>query len=431
MNHQMPKTTSSLSIWLRFIEQRHSYKIKLGLNQIQHIAKKLDLLKPAKKSIFTVGGTNGKGTTCRAIETVLLAAGYSTGVYSSPHLLRYTERVRIQGKELEETAYPAAFAAIEKACGETQLSWFEFNTLSALYLFKQNLLDVVILEVGMGGRLDATNMVDSDVAVITSIALDHTEFLGKDRKSIGREKAGIFRANKPAVVGDSDLPQIIVDEANKISARLLIRDYNWTFFKKNKSWTFRDDQGIIEHLQLPKIPIENAATALAALRASTLKIDTNIILSSLHTASLPGRFQTIALNPQVILDVAHNPHAAAYLSLRLAEQRLAKGNLHIYAVIGMLCDKDIAGTIANLKPQIDFWYCASLKGHRGTRVDHLTQYLSSNTYYAFNNVCDAWQAAMHDAKPDDIVLVCGSFQTVAKVIKAIQNTYGPEVLSIH
>ncbi|WWO99115.1 MAG: bifunctional tetrahydrofolate synthase/dihydrofolate synthase [Candidatus Dasytiphilus stammeri] len=431
MNHQMPQTTSSLSIWLSFIEQRHSSKIKLGLNHIKPLAKKLDLIKPAKKSIFTVGGTNGKGTTCRAIETVLLAAGYSTGVYSSPHLLRYTERVRIQGKELDETAYPAAFAAIENACSEISLSWFEFNTLSALYLFKQHLLDVVILEVGMGGRLDATNLVDSDVAIITSIALDHTEFLGKDRESIGREKAGIFRANKPAVVGDSDLLPLLVDEANKINARLLIRDYNWTFFKKNKSWNFCDEKGIIEHLQLPKIPIENAATALAALRASTLKIDTNIILSSLHTAFLPGRFQTIALNPQVILDVAHNPHAAAYLSLRLAEQRLAKVNLHIYAVIGMLCDKDIAGTIASLKPQIDFWYCASLKGPRGTPVDHLTQYLSSNTYYAFNNVSGAWQAAMQDAKPDDIVVVCGSFKTVAKVIKAIKNTYGPQVLSIH
>ncbi|WWP01284.1 MAG: bifunctional tetrahydrofolate synthase/dihydrofolate synthase [Candidatus Dasytiphilus stammeri] len=430
-NHQIPKTTSSLSIWLRFIEQRYSSKVKRELKHIQHLAQKLDLLKPAK-SIFTVGGTNGKGTTCRAIETVLLAAGYSTGVYSSPHLLRYTERVRIQGKELEETAYPAVFATIEKACGETPLSWFEFNTLSALYLFKQNLLDVVILEVGLGGRLDATNIVDSDVAVITSIALDHTEFLGKDRDSIGREKAGIFRHNKPAIVGDPDMPQVIADEAKNLDAPLFRRDYNWTFFQKNTSWTFCDDQGIINNLQLPKIPIENAATALAALRASKLEIDKNIILNYLHTAFLPGRFQTIALNPQVIIDVAHNPHAAAYLSLRLAEQRLAKGKIkiHIYAVIGMLCDKDIAGTLASLKPQIDFWYCTSLKGPRGTRVDHLTQYLSSYNYYAFNNVCSAWQAAMHDAKPEDIVLVCGSFKTVAKVIKAIKNTYGPEILSI-
>ena len=197
----IPQATSPLATWLSYLEHLHSKTIDLGLARVSEVAGQMDIVKPAP-FVFTVAGTNGKGTTCRTLETVLMAAGYKVGVYSSPHLVRYTERVRIQGAELPEAAHTASFAEIEAARGDISLTYFEYGTLSALWLFKQAQLDVVILEVGLGGRLDATNIVDADVAVVTSIALDHTDWLGPDRESIGREKAGIFRAGKPAVVGE-------------------------------------------------------------------------------------------------------------------------------------------------------------------------------------------------------------------------------------
>ena len=203
-NLHLPQATSPLATWLHYLEHLHSQAIELGLDRIRDVAQRLDLLQPAP-FIFTVAGTNGKGTTCRALEAVLMAAGFRVGVFSSPHLVRYTERVRVQGEELAESAHTASFAAIEAGRGTTSLTYFEFGTLSALMLFKQAALDVVILEVGLGGRLDATNIVDADVAVVTSIALDHTDWLGNDRESIGREKAGIFRQGKPAVVGEPDI----------------------------------------------------------------------------------------------------------------------------------------------------------------------------------------------------------------------------------
>lgn len=202
-NKSIPQATSPLAAWLSYLENLHSKTIDMGLERVSQVAARLDVLKPAP-FVFTVAGTNGKGTTCRTLESVLMAAGYKVGVYSSPHLVRYTERVRVQNTELAESAHTASFAAIEAARGDTSLTYFEYGTLSALWLFKQAQLDVVILEVGLGGRLDATNMVDADVAVVTSIALDHTDWLGPDRESIGREKAGIFRANKPAVVGERE-----------------------------------------------------------------------------------------------------------------------------------------------------------------------------------------------------------------------------------
>lgn len=232
-NNQIPQATSPLAAWLYYLERLHSQPIELGLERVKQVAERLDLLKPAPK-VFTVAGTNGKGTTCCTLESILLAAGLRVGVYSSPHLLRYTERVRIQGQELPEAEHSHSFAKIEAGRKDISLTYFEFGTLSALQLFKQAKLDVVILEVGLGGRLDATNIVDSDVAAITSIAIDHTDWLGFDRESIGREKAGVFRAGKPAVVGEPDMPQSIADVAAKLGAHLYQRDIAWQFSQQRK-----------------------------------------------------------------------------------------------------------------------------------------------------------------------------------------------------
>ncbi|MBZ3798738.1 bifunctional tetrahydrofolate synthase/dihydrofolate synthase [Leclercia adecarboxylata] len=409
-NITLPQATSPLAAWLSYLENLHSKAIDMGLERVSQVAARLDVLKPAP-FVFTVAGTNGKGTTCRTLESMLMAAGYKVGVYSSPHLVRYTERVRVQNAELAESAHTAAFAEIEAARGDISLTYFEYGTLSALWLFKQAQLDVVILEVGLGGRLDATNIVDPDVAVVTSIALDHTDWLGPDRESIGREKAGIFRAGKPAIVGEPDMPHTIADVAQEKGALLQRRDVDWRYSVTESGWRFEDAKGALEYLPLPQVPQPNAATALAALRASGLTVNEQAIRDGIQQAILAGRFQIVSESPRLILDVAHNPHAAAYLAGRL--KSLPKTG-RVLAVIGMLHDKDIGGTLACMESVVDSWYCAPLEGPRGATAEQLMQHLGQGQTFA--SVELAWRAAMADARPEDTVLVCGSFHTVAHVM---------------
>lgn len=407
----IPQATSPLATWLSYLENLHSKTIDMGLERVSRVAAALGVKKPAP-FVFTVAGTNGKGTTCRTLEAVLMAAGYKVGVYSSPHLVRYTERVRVQGEELPESRHTASFAQIEAARGETSLTYFEYGTLSALWLFKQAQLDVVILEVGLGGRLDATNLVDADVAVITSIALDHVDWLGPDRESIGREKAGVFRAGKPAVVGEPDMPHTIAEVAAEKGALLLRIGADWRYEAGEQGWRFADAQGVLENLPLPQVPQPNAATAVAALRASGLTVSEAALREGIARATLPGRFQIVSESPRVILDVAHNPHAAAYLASRLGQ--LPKRG-RVLAVIGMLHDKDIAGTLACLEPMVDSWYCAPLEGPRGASAEQLKAHLGAGEVFA--SVAGAWHAAMAQAQESDTVLVCGSFHTVAQVME--------------
>ncbi|POU71312.1 bifunctional tetrahydrofolate synthase/dihydrofolate synthase [Leclercia sp. LSNIH6] len=409
-NTTLPQATSPLAAWLSYLENLHSKAIDMGLERVSQVAARLDVLKPAP-FVFTVAGTNGKGTTCRTLEAMLMAAGYKVGVYSSPHLVRYTERVRVQNTELAESAHTASFAEIEAARGDISLTYFEYGTLSALWLFKQAQLDVVILEVGLGGRLDATNIVDPDVAVITSIALDHTDWLGPDRESIGREKAGIFRPGKPAIVGEPDMPHTIADVAQEKGALLQRRDVDWRYSVTESGWRFEDAAGALDNLPLPQVPQPNAATALAALRASGLVVSEQAMRDGIQHAILPGRFQIVSESPRLILDVAHNPHAAAYLAGRL--KSLPKTG-RVLAVIGMLHDKDIGGTLACMESVVDSWYCAPLEGPRGATAEQLMAHLGAGQ--RFDSVAQAWRAAMADARPEDTVLVCGSFHTVAHVM---------------
>ncbi|KHT00979.1 bifunctional folylpolyglutamate synthase/ dihydrofolate synthase [Pectobacterium brasiliense] len=412
---QIPQATSPLVTWLHYLEHLHAQAIDLGLERVKQVAEHLQLLQPAA-TIFTVAGTNGKGTTCCTLESILLAAGLRVGVYSSPHLVRYTERVRIQGKELPEALHTQAFADIEAGRGAVSLTYFEFGTLSALQLFKQANLDVVILEVGLGGRLDATNIVDADVSVVTSIAIDHTDWLGNDRESIGREKAGIFRQGRPAVVGEPDMPGTIADVAAEKGAQLRRRGRDWEYSMQRETWSWQDKQRELSRLPLPNVPLANAATALAALHYSSLNVSEEAIRQGLQHAALPGRFQTVQASPRLILDVAHNPHAAAYLANRLAE--LPKTG-KVRAVVGMLSDKDIAGTLAHLTPLVDAWYCAPLEGPRGATAQQIAEHLTRSQ--SFSDVVAAWQQAMSEATEQDIVIVCGSFHTVAHVMEALDE----------
>ncbi|WP_434996763.1 bifunctional tetrahydrofolate synthase/dihydrofolate synthase [Pectobacterium brasiliense] len=412
---QTPQATSPLVTWLHYLEHLHAQAIDLGLERVKQVAEHLQLLQPAP-TVFTVAGTNGKGTTCCTLESILLAAGLRVGVYSSPHLVRYTERVRIQGKELPEALHMQAFADIEAGRGAVSLTYFEFGTLSALQLFKQANLDVVILEVGLGGRLDATNIVDADVSVVTSIAIDHTDWLGNDRESIGREKAGIFRQGRPAVVGEPDMPGTIAAVAAEKGAQLRRRGRDWEYSMQRETWSWQDKQRELSRLPLPNVPLANAATALAALHYSSLNVSEEAIRQGLQHAALPGRFQTVQASPRLILDVAHNPHAAAYLANRLAE--LPKTG-KVRAVVGMLSDKDIAGTLAHLTPLVDAWYCAPLEGPRGATAQQIAEHLTRSQ--SFSDVVTAWKQAMSEATEQDIVIVCGSFHTVAHVMEALDE----------
>ncbi|MBN3043184.1 bifunctional tetrahydrofolate synthase/dihydrofolate synthase [Pectobacterium brasiliense] len=412
---QTPQATSPLVTWLHYLEHLHAQAIDLGLERVKQVAEHLQLLQPAP-TVFTVAGTNGKGTTCCTLESILLAAGLRVGVYSSPHLVRYTERVRIQGKELPEALHTQAFADIEAGRGAVSLTYFEFGTLSALQLFKQANLDVVILEVGLGGRLDATNIVDADVSVVTSIAIDHTDWLGNDRESIGREKAGIFRQGRPAVVGEPDMPGTIAAVAAEKGAQLRRRGRDWEYSMQRETWSWQDKQRELSRLPLPNVPLANAATALAALHYSSLNVSEEAIRQGLQHAALPGRFQTVQASPRLILDVAHNPHAAAYLANRLAElPKIGK----VRAVVGMLSDKDIAGTLAHLTPLVDAWYCAPLEGPRGATAQQIAEHLTRSQ--SFSDVVTAWKQAMSEATEQDIVIVCGSFHTVAHVMEALDE----------
>ncbi|UUF66364.1 bifunctional tetrahydrofolate synthase/dihydrofolate synthase [Escherichia coli] len=408
-----PQAASPLASWLSYLENLHSKTIDLGLERVSQVAARLGVLKPAP-FVFTVAGTNGKGTTCRTLESILMAAGYKVGVYSSPHLVRYTERVRVQGQELPESAHTASFAEIESARGDISLTYFEYGTLSALWLFKQAQLDVVILEVGLGGRLDATNIVDADVGCSNQHCAGSYRLAGtRSRKYWSRESRHL-RSAKPAIVGEPEMPSTIADVAQEKGALLQRRGVEWNYSVTDHDWAFSDAHGTLENLPLPLVPQPNAATALAALRASGLEVSENAIRDGIASAILPGRFQIVSESPRVIFDVAHNPHAAEYLTGRM--KALPK-NGRVLAVIGMLHDKDIAGTLAWLKSVVDDWYCAPLEGPRGATAEQLLEHLGNGK--SFDSVAQAWDAAMADAKAEDTVLVCGSFHTVAHVMEVI------------
>lgn len=417
-----PNQTSSLATWLAYIEQLYPKTIDLGLERVATVAKKCALTKPAK-FVFLVAGTNGKGTTCRALEMILIEAGYKVGVYSSPHILCYTERVRIQNQELSKQEHVASLAFIENERDNHPLTYFEFCTLSAFNLFRTHHVDVAVIEVGLGGRLDATNIVDPDVSVITSIGLDHISWLGDTRELIGFEKAGILREHQLAVVGDPDMPQSIKDVAEKLACQKVFcspnEDAIWRYEAHEEDWDFYYKEEQLSQLIYPKIPVQNAATALAALMCSDLTVSENHIRTGFAKTSLWGRLQTIQDNPQVILDVAHNAHAANYLSSQL--KRLRKGKKCVRAVVGMLADKDIQQTFANMHNDIDVWYVASLNSARGAKKETLMQYLHNQRAFAFDDIVFAFEQALKDADKDDLIIVFGSFVTVGAILEHIQD----------
>ncbi|WAI11929.1 MAG: bifunctional tetrahydrofolate synthase/dihydrofolate synthase [Buchnera aphidicola (Macrosiphum albifrons)] len=401
----------SLSMWLKYLEKSDK-KIIYDLLELKSLAKKLDVL-DSKAFIFTVAGTNGKGTTCAMLERLLLNSGYQVGLYTSPHLIKFIERVRVNGLFLNEEEHISAFQNIESERNGMLLTYFEFITLAALILFKRYSLDILILEVGLGGRLDATNIVDSDISIITNIGIDHTSLLGIDRVSIAREKSGIFRKNKISVIGEINIPESMYQIAKEKKTILKKINIDWSWEKKNCYWNFFHSDIKLYNLPMTQIPLSNTAIALAALYYSGIEIDQKIIRESISNVQLLGRFQIISTHPYIIIDVAHNPDAAFYLSKKINAINI-KGK--IYAVVGILNDKDILGIINPLKSKIHYWFAAPLKTMRTATKKQLKDIFPVYNTSVLNDINEAYKKAFILAKKQDAIIVFGSFLTVAEFL---------------
>jgi len=407
-------SVGSLPDWLAYIERQHPQSIALGLDRVRQVfsALKIKISCP----VVTVGGTNGKGSTCAMLESVLGFAGYRTGLYTSPHLLRYNERVRIAGREAEDATFAEAFAEVESARGSIPLTYFEFGTLAAFVLFSKANLDAAVLEVGLGGRLDAVNVVDADCAVLTSVGIDHVEFLGDTRETIGAEKAGIFRAGRPAVVADPDPPRSVLGS----DAKLLLLGRDFGYQPQGTQWSYWGPAGKRSGLAHPALrgamQLRNASAAFAALDAlrEKLPIAMQDVRRALAEVTLPGRFQVLPGRPQVVLDVAHNPEAAAALAANLGDSGYSPETI---AVFGMLRDKDIAGVVRAVASRITRWHLATLPGPRGADAGLLAGVLRElriqTPIAEHGSVAEALAVAKNEAAENDKIVVFGSFLTVA------------------
>ncbi len=433
----------TLADWLAHAEQLHSKNIELGLERVRAVATRMGLRFDCP--VITVGGTNGKGSTCAMLESILRHAGYRTGVYSSPHLVRFEERLRLSGEAVDAADLIAHFEAVERARGETTLTYFEFTTLAILSCMQAARLDVAILEVGLGGRLDAVNIVDADCAVITSIDLDHMDFLGPDRESIGFEKAGILRSGRPAIVSDPVPPDRLIAHARSIGADLwrLGQDFNVSGDKQQWGWSGRAAGAAAREVD-PQRPLAgapmrrysglaypalrganqllNAAGALAALEAlrPRLPVTAQAIRNGLAMVDLPGRFQIIPGQPALVLDVAHNAHAVAALAANLDAMGFYPTT---HAVFGLMADKDLAPILARIGPLIDRWYFTDLPTPRAAsaaqlQMRWLAQNLRTDVASSVHGTpMVALEAAIAAADPADRIVVFGSFFTVGGVLE--------------
>ncbi|KFN51691.1 hypothetical protein N790_14440 [Arenimonas malthae CC-JY-1] len=409
----------TLAQWLDYQQTVHPRSIDMGLERVGEVARRLGLGRPGRH-VATVGGTNGKGSTVAFLEAIARAAGLKVGAYTSPHLLRYNERVRIDGAEAGDEALVAAFERIEAARVEIPLTFFEFGTLAALMLFEAADLDLAILEVGLGGRLDATNIVDPDVAIITTVDLDHQDYLGDDRESIGAEKAGILRAGKPCVLAEKDPPSSVLRRAYAIGAFAIRGHSDYLVDDLGDHWRWREPGYEIE---LPEPALSapaqrgNAAAAIAALRALDLPIPDEALRAGVRDARLPGRLQRLPGSPERVLDVAHNPQGARQLAAWLeANPR------HTVAVFSALADKDMGGIVAPVAPHLRAWHLGPITdaGPRGLPVDELArrlaEHLPAEILHPHRSLAEALAAAALQAGPDGRVLVFGSFHTVAAAL---------------
>jgi dihydrofolate synthase/folylpolyglutamate synthase len=413
----------SLEDWLSYISAQHPSPIALGLDRVLDVWQRMG--PPALPLAITVGGTNGKGSTCAFLERVLLESGYRVGLYTSPHLLKYNERVRINGQDAADASLVEGFEAVEAARGDTPLTYFEYATLGALAVFSEERIEAAVLEVGLGGRLDAVNIIDADVSVVVSVDLDHQSYLGPDRESIGFEKAGIYRHGRPAIYGDADPPGRLVEHAQSIGADLMLLGRDYRYEAHERQWDFIGRKGAKRALPTPALrgrwQLKNASAALAALDevADRAPVSLGEIKRALMTVRLTGRLQAIPGRPSIVLDVAHNPQAARALADGLGDMGFAE---RTYAVFGILADKDAGGVIDAMQGRVDRWYVSAPESERAARADDVARLLEARGAEArrFATITAALESARREAGPNDRIAVFGSFYTVAEALRSVR-----------
>ena len=411
----------TLPEWLSWQEQLYPDVIDLGLHRVQALLKALDLERPSFP-VLTVGGTNGKGSSVSFAEAMLRAAGHVVGAYVSPHLLRYNERVRVDGEDVSDQEFCESFARIDDARGDLRVTYFEFGTLAAIDILTRRGVTAAVLEVGLGGRLDAVNALDADVALISSIGLDHQEWLGNDRESISREKAGIFRKDRPAVCGDRHPPAPLQDHAHAIGAKLQLIGKDFDLSIQDRTWTWRGQGGELKGLPAPALPgrvqYDNAASVIAALRSHPrLQVPESAIRDGLRQARIPARFQRKAGEVETVLDVSHNPDAARVLADNLLAYPVRGRTV---AVLGMFRDKAAEEVALALQGRVQCWYLGGLEGPRGQSAamlgGRLRKALPGAQFIESPSVEAAYARAVSEARTGDRVVVFGSFQTVAAIL---------------
>ena len=415
----------TLSDWLAHCEKLHPLAIEMGLGRLRLVAERMQLA--LKVPVITVAGTNGKGSTCAMLEAIYLQAGYKTGVYTSPHVVQFEERCRLQGESPPAAQFASAFEQVEKARGEISLTYFEFSTLAILKMMAQAELDVVILEVGLGGRLDAVNLIDAECAIITSIDLDHTALLGSDRETIGLEKAGIMRAGKSVVLSDPVPPGSIIQHAKDLGADLWLMGQDFDFSGDQLQWSWAGRGRRYSGLAYPALrganQLLNASGVLAALEIMRpqLPVTAQAIRNGLAMVALTGRFQIVPGEPILVLDVAHNPHSVAALAANLDAMGFYPCT---HAVFGAMADKDLPGMLKKVLPMVDAWYFTDLPLPRATTAaqlqDHWQQMNTRQDVKASQHGSPqkALEAAITAAGPTDRILVFGSFYTVGGVLQS-------------
>ena len=419
-------TQRSLADWLAYIERQHPRSIELGLDRVRLVARQMGLTRPAAR-VITVAGTNGKGSTVAFIEAIARAAGWRVGAYTSPHLLAYNERLRIDGDDADDAALVAGFEAVDAARADVPLTYFEYGTLAASWLMQRDRLDLAVLEVGLGGRLDAVNLVDPDVAVITTVDIDHRDWLGDDREAIGAEKVGIARAGKPLVLGEDDPPASVLSRAYAIGASAVRAGCDFFFEATSaESWRWWE-VGFSLELPMPRlaapVQLRNAATAVAALRALNKRLPRTAFATGIGNADIPARWQRFDHGGvDVVVDVAHNPQAAQALASAMRQSPATGRTLAVFAALG---DKDIVGVVAALADRVDDWLLAGLEatGARGLAIGDFMQRLDGTVAAAgepFATVDEALQVALARATAGDRVLVFGSFHTAAAALQLLQ-----------
>lgn len=421
-----PLATDSLNTWLDYWSHVHVTGIDLGLERVIPVAEKLGVTSPEAK-VLTVAGTNGKGSTTTTLAAILNAQGFKVGLYQSPHVYRFNERVKLRGIEVEDQLLIDAFVQVDQArreCG-LSLSFFEATTLAAFVIFKDQCCDVWVLEVGLGGRLDVVNVVNPDVAVITNIGLDHTDWLGNTIEKIAFEKAGIIRPDIPVVFGgQQQIPQAILNKAQECNASLyaINRDYFYKAFEDGQSWAFASS-GTTLKLPTGSLALDNISTAVAAILLSGLNVSQQAIAQGIQTAKLPGRFEIRQIqNKTVIFDAGHNPHGVEFLLKQLRDYlNYNKKYNEVICVFSMLADKDINSVVKLLKDTVQLWKIAPLFVPRAAEVTVLANALSGEAVEQFDNVKLAFKSALDQTDNNQLILVCGSFHTLEAVWEYLEE----------